>query len=129
MELELIRTYHPEGTNGELMLKVCYTLELPWRDNARNLSCIPEGRYALGVRYTKERGEHLIVQRVRGRDGILIHPANDALRELRGCIAPVSRLTGPGRGSQSRGANEKLKALVLEALGRKEDVFITIKSK
>lgn len=128
MELELIRRYDPEGTNGELVLKVSNTIELPWLQNQRNVSCIPEGRYELRKRVTQKRGQHLLVVNVKGRDGILFHPANDAKKELRGCIAPVTTLTGPGKGSQSRLANEKLKALVLEALERNEKVFITIKS-
>ena len=128
MELELFRRYDPEGTNGELKLVVCNTIELPWLQNQRNVSCIPEGRYELKQRTTANRGQHLLVLNVKGRDGILIHPANDAKKELLGCIAPVTSLTGPGKGSQSRLANEKLKALVLEALERNEKVFITIKS-
>jgi hypothetical protein len=128
MELELIRSYDPEGTNGELVLKVCNTIELPWLQNQRNASCIPEGRYELKRRVTQKRRQHLLVVNVKGRDGILIHPANDAKQELRGCIAPVTSITGPGRGSQSRLANDKLKALVLAALDRNEKVFITIKS-
>lgn len=129
MDLELFRRYNPEGTNGELKLMVCNTIELPWLRNQRNISCIPEGRYELKKRVTKKRGQHILVVNVKGRDGILIHPANNALKELRGCIAPVTTLTGPGKGSQSRLANERLKALVLEALERNEKVFITIKSK
>lgn len=129
MELELIRTYDPEGTNGELKLMVCNTIELPWLQNQRSVSCIPEGRYELKKRVTQKRGQHLLVMNVNGRDGILIHPANDAMKELRGCIAPVTSLTGPGKGSQSRLANERLKAFVLEALERNEKVFITINSK
>lgn len=128
MELELFRNYEPDGTNGELVLKVCNTIELPWLQNQRNVSCIPEGRYELKRRVTQKRGQHLLVMNVKSRDGILIHPANDAKKELRGCIAPVTTLTGPGKGNYSRLANEKLKALVLEALDRKEKVFITIKS-
>jgi hypothetical protein len=128
MELELFRTYSPEGTNGELKLMVCNTIELPWLQNKRNISCIPEGRYELKMRETKKRGQHLLVVNVKGRDGILIHPANDAKKDLQGCIAPVTTLNGPGKGSQSRLANEKLKALVLEAFEKREKVFITIKS-
>ncbi len=128
MELELLRTYDPEGTNGELKLVVCNTIELPWLQNKRSVSCIPEGRYELTKRTTAKRGQHLLVLNVKDRDGILIHPANDALKELRGCIAPITTFTGPGKGIQSRLANEKLKALVLEALERNEKVFITIKS-
>src|SRR5690242_2550775 len=129
MELELVRSYDPEGTNGELKLLVCNTIELPWLQNKRSISCIPEGRYELKNRITAKRGQHLLVMNVKGRDGILIHPANDARKDLLGCIAPVTKLTGPGRGNQSRLANEKLKAFVLEALERKARVFITIKSK
>lgn len=128
MELEMLRNYEPDGTNGELVLKVCNTIELPWLQNQRNVSCIPEGRYELKKRVTQKRGQHLLVVNVKGRDGILFHPANDAKKELHGCIAPVTAITGPGKGSQSRLAKEKLKALVLGALDRNEKVFITIKS-
>ena len=128
MELELIRTYDPDGTNGELKLAVCNTIELPWLQNQRNVSCIHEGRYELKKRFTKKYNHHLLLLNVKGRERILIHPANDAKKELRGCIAPVTTHTGPGKGSQSRLANEKLKVLVLEALERNEKVFITIKS-
>mgnify|MGYP001407129295 FL=1 len=129
MELELFRTYDPEGTNGELKLVVCNTIELPWLQNQRNVSCVPEGRYELRKRFIKKFGLHLLVVDVPDRSWILIHPANDAKTQLKGCIAPVTKLTGPGKGNESRLANEKLKALVLEALERKEKVFITIKSK
>lgn len=129
MELELFRTYDPEGTNGELKLVVCNTIELPWLQNQRNVSCVPEGRYELRKRFIKKFGLHLLVVDVPDRSWILIHPANDARTQLKGCIAPVTQLTGPGKGNESRLANEKLKALVLEALEQKEKVFITIKSK
>ncbi len=129
MELELFRTYDPEGTNGELKLVVCNTIELPWLQNQRNVSCIPEGRYELRKRFIRKFGLHLLVVDVPDRSWILIHPANDAKTQLKGCIAPVTQLTGPGKGRDSRLANEKLKAFVLEALERKEKVFITIKSK
>jgi hypothetical protein len=129
MELELIRTYHPDGTNGEIRChgqRVCHTIELPWLQNRRNISCIPEGRYALRKRFTPKHQLHILVVDVPGRAGILIHPANYAKTELRGCIAPVSTLTGPGSGRQSRLANETLKELVLDALEKGEEVCLTI---
>lgn len=132
MELELIRAYDPEGTNGELRCggqTICFTIELPWLQNQHNISCIPEGRYELRKRCVQKFGLHLLVVDVPERSWILIHPATDAKTQLKGCIAPVTSLTGPGKGSQSRLANEKLKALVLEALGKNEKVFMTIKSK
>jgi hypothetical protein len=129
MELELLRSYDPEGTNGELKLVVCNTIELPWLQNQQNISCIPEGRYELRKRLVEKFGLHLLVVDVPDRSWILIHSATDAKAHLKGCIAPVTTLTGPGKGTGSRPANEKLKALVLEALEWNEKVFITIKSK
>jgi hypothetical protein len=66
---------------------------------------------------------------VPGRDLILIHPANDAKRELLGCIAPVTNHTGIGMGSSSRKALEKLKTLVYTVFDRNEEVKINIQSK
>lgn len=132
MELELTRNYFPDGTNGEILCegqRVCSSIELPWLDNKRRVSCIPEGRYELRRRFTEKRKHHLMVVGVPGRNAILVHPANDAKKELLGCIAPVTTLTGPGKGIESRLANEKLKILVLAALDRKEKIFINIKSK
>jgi hypothetical protein len=131
MELELIRTYHPDGTNGKILHQdrlMMYTIELPWKDNRARVSCIPEGRYELVKRFTIRFGWHLRVMNVLQRTGILIHPANDALQELKGCIAPVSLLTGVGKGVCSRLALETLTSLVYGALDRHESVFITIKS-
>ena len=65
----------------------------------------------------------------RRRELILIHPANEALHELKGCIAPVFLITGAGKGIRSRMALEKLTSLVYGALDRHEQVFITIKNR
>lgn len=131
MELLIIRTYTPGGTNGELYVNgrlLCYTIELPWRGNAPRRSCIPEGRYRLKSRYSPRHRHHLQVLEVPNRDLILIHPANHALKELAGCIAPVSQLTGEGRGTLSRVAHEWLLQQVYPAL-RTEAVFLTLKNK
>ncbi|MBL0745588.1 DUF5675 family protein [Chryseolinea lacunae] len=128
MNLLLVREYFPTGTNGTLWVEVCKTIELPWQNNQHNVSCVPEERYALQRRVTTKRGVHFLVRDVRNRDAILIHPANDALRELRGCIAPVRYTTGPGRGLQSRDAMQHLRAVLAPAFDHDEDVFLTIKS-
>jgi hypothetical protein len=130
MELELVRTYLPEATHGLVYgkgLLICRTIELPWRDNQKLRSCIPEGRYELVKRYSPRYGWHLLVKGVPNRSFILIHAANDARRELKGCIAPVSQITSPGKGLLSRNALEKLKAVVYKAL-EKGPVFLTIKT-
>ena len=131
MELELIRSYFPNGSNGEIFLdgkRICFTIELPWLNNQQKISCIPEGRYELEKIYSEKFGWHLHLLNVKGRDGILIHAANDAKKELTGCIAPVSILKAEGYGLRSRIALDNLKAIVFPALENKEQVFITIKS-
>lgn len=126
MELELERTYYTVGTNSTIKLLICQAIELPWLDNQRNRSCIPEGRYELKKGMNHRHGLHIRVTNVPGRDGILFHPANDASRDLKGCIAPVSVLTGPGKGIRSRLATNKFNALLLEAWARNEKVFLNI---
>lgn len=59
---------------------------------------------------------------------ILMHPANDALLELRGCIAPVSRLTGEGCGDDSRVALQTVLRSLEPAFRQEEPVFIKILS-
>ena len=128
----LKRTYFPEGTQGVLEWNgtiVCYTIELPWLGNQKRISCIPEGEYILRQRFSPKFGWHLHIMNVPGRDLILIHPANDAKKELLGCIAPVTQLTGIGKGSSSRKALKKLESLVYAALDRNEVVKISIHCK
>jgi len=130
MELELKRTCFTKGCNGSIYCGetfICHTIELPWKDNHKSSSCIPEGRYELKKRYSPKFQWHLHVQDVPGRSVILIHPANNAMKELKGCIAPVTTLTGQGKGLLSKSAQARLLAVVYVAL-IKEQVFLTIKS-
>lgn len=131
MELELIRAYFPNGTNGELFVngkRICFTIELPWNGNRPGLSCIPEGRYPLIKRWSIHHGWHLLVTAVVRRSLILVHPANDALKELGGCIAPVSLLIAEGKGLRSRMAFDKIKGLVFPELESRHPVFLIVKS-
>ncbi|WP_417370827.1 DUF5675 family protein [Gelidibacter japonicus] len=131
MELVLHRAYFEEGTNGALFNSgkfLCHTIELPWNNNKRNISCIPEGVYEIEPRFSKRFKHHLILKDVKDRSFILFHPANDALKELQGCIAPVTYLSGIGRGVYSRDAMQKLLSLVYQAKDRKETILLTIKS-
>src|SRR5690242_5524876 len=75
------------GPNGGI---ICKTLELPWKNNQRSISCIPEGLYTVtlsgpvlpddpnteedesGGRHPRPYS-HYIVHNVKGRSGILIH--------------------------------------------------------
>ncbi|WP_257667264.1 DUF5675 family protein [Parapedobacter tibetensis] len=128
-ELHLIRTYHPEGTNGVLKHQgkpVCQTIELPWRNNRRWVSCIPEGRYRLFRRMHFKHGDQLAVANVPARSSILIHPANFAVTELQGCIAPVTKCVAPGKGVFSRLALDRIKAITYPALEAGEAVWLVI---
>ena len=94
MRLELIR--HKDngvqtiGTlsiwDEDLILFTCKTLELPYKDNAKNISCIPEGKYPVKHRESKKYGKHLHIQKVPNRTYILMHSAN-FFHQLEGCIA------------------------------------------
>jgi len=93
INLLLIRdTFSKESTIGELFLngeRMCDTLENPWIDNQRNISCIPEGEYPVRLRLPRESATrdyiHLLVKDVKDRDYILIHIGNTA-KDTSGCI-------------------------------------------
>jgi len=131
MELELIRTYFPSGTNGKILYQgrlLMYSIELPWKNNHARVSCIPEGGYELVKRWSPKFDRHLLLMNVPQRKDILIHPANDALQELKGCIAPVSLISGAGKGLRSRLAVDALVSLVYGALDLHDRVLLNIKS-
>ena len=131
MEIHLLRQYHGRGTNGVLLIqgkRIGYTIELPWKNNQRRVSCIPEGRYRIRKRYTTRFGWHCLIENVSYRDGILIHAFNDALAESKGCIAPVSLCAGGGKGTFSRDTLKKLTDLVYPELKKGNPVSLTIKS-
>jgi hypothetical protein len=93
INLLLIRdTFSKESTIGELFLngeRICDTLENPWQDNQRNISCIPEGVYPVRLRLARESATrdyiHLLVKDVKDRDYILFHIGNTA-KDTSGCI-------------------------------------------
>ena len=93
INLLIIRdTFTDESTIGELFVngeRFCDTLELPYRDNQRSVSCIPLGEYKVRLRYARESATrnylHLLVQDVKDRSYILFHRGNTA-KDTRGCI-------------------------------------------
>lgn len=131
MVLLITRTYFPEGTNGNLECEgklICKTIELPWMENQKKVSCIPEGKYLLQKRYSNKFKWHIEIMNVSNRGSILFHPANNAIKELNGCIAPVTKISGAGLGLMSRKAFTKLITIVYKALDEKQRVLIIIKS-
>nr|WP_288808000.1 DUF5675 family protein [uncultured Sphingobacterium sp.] len=128
--LLLQRKYGAKGTNGTITYKgelICHTIELPDRNNIPRISCIPIGQYKLQKRRYPKHGEQIGIPMVLGREAILIHAANNALRELQGCIAPVTTLTGEGTGDYSGKALAKLKALVYSLWDQGAEVYLNIR--
>ena len=109
VNLLIIReTFTDKSTIGNLYLNgewLCDTLELPYLDNQRSISCIPAGEYKVRLRTAKESSSrdylHLLVQDVKGRSYILVHIGNFP-KDTRGCI-----LVGIGR-EQDRVKNSTL---------------------
>ena len=93
INLLLIRdTFTEESTIGELFIngeRICDTLERPYFNNQRNISCIPEGVYPVRLRLPRESATrdyvHLLVQDVPDRDWILFHRGNYPYQS-QGCI-------------------------------------------
>ena len=99
VNLLIIRdTFTKESTIGRLFINgesFCDTLENPYINNERNISCIPEGQYKVRLRLPRESATrdylHLLVQDVPNRSYILFHRGNTA-EDTSGCI-----LVGNGR--------------------------------
>lgn len=127
-----------QGTFGTLTFgaQTCGTLELPWRDSERKVSCIPHGRYRCAIVQSPKFGRVYEVQAVPGRSAILIHAANLAgdseygwTTELLGCIAPheqrgTMRVGGLTQAAGLR-SRQALQRLMAWAGGRPFDLVIS----
>ena len=90
MSVEITRLEQTErGTLGVILVDgrvVCYSLELPWKENKPNVSCIPTGQYDLLLEWSPAFGKDLYeLYGVDGRSEIKIHIGN-SLGEMKGCI-------------------------------------------
>lgn len=75
-------------TKGLLLIDgiyTCMTLELPWRDNHMNVSCIPEGTYTCRRILSNHFGDTYEVCDVKYRSHILFHAGNKPA-DTEGCI-------------------------------------------
>lgn len=78
----------PMGTFGVISVDnlVLFTVELPWKDNANNVSCIPTGKYRCSWTKSPRLKKFTYgVMNVPKRAGIRIHSGNFAFQFL-GCI-------------------------------------------
>lgn len=75
-------------TLGEITIedKIFKTLELPWKDNQRNISCIPAGVYKAIYIFSNRFQKYLFVlTNVPDRDFIELHIGNK-VEDTHGCI-------------------------------------------
>lgn len=129
MKLKIIRQYFQHGTNSDLFVDgepFHHTIELPNLNNQHQISCIPEGTYSLVKHHSDHLGEVIMLLNVPNRYMIYIHKANDALKELEGCIAPVATLTGEGTGINSGDVFKPVRDKVYAAIDKGEECTIEI---
>ena len=87
--MELIRIEYGKTETLGVILKggkiLCYTLELPWKDNQNDISCIPTGIYEC-KRFRNEKFPNTFeITNVPNRTGILFH-SGVTHKDILGCI-------------------------------------------
>lgn len=90
MNVVIERVYLSTETLGSMYVNgefACKTMELPWKNNERSISCIPEGSYKVIKQPPKEDRPYpyFRLPNVAGRSGILIHRIS-YVSGLKGCI-------------------------------------------
>ena len=95
MKIKIKRTYLDNATTGKAWVENYIglpifdfkTLELPWKDNTRRVSCIPEGTYNWIIYQSPRHGKVLLLKDVPGRSMIEMHVGNYT-SDILGCILP-----------------------------------------
>uniref|UniRef100_A0A6M3L372 DUF5675 domain-containing protein n=1 Tax=viral metagenome TaxID=1070528 RepID=A0A6M3L372_9ZZZZ len=65
----------------------CFALELPWKGNQQNISCIPKDEYEVMFSYSPHFGRVYRVLNVPNRSNILIHSGNYGGDKSQGLIS------------------------------------------
>lgn len=140
MRIDIYR-YKDDGNTSAGVLMIngkfqCHVLENPWRDNEREISCIPLGQYILGRRTeggfdkryrTKFPRLHRGMIEVTGvpdRDHILFHIGN-SVKDTQGCIL-TGTSANDGTVGQSTVAYKAFYRQVDEAMENGEWVVLKI---
>lgn len=140
MKKALLHRYEntDQGTVGELLFGDfrSHTLELPWRDNKKQRSCIPVGTYRLIWSRSPKFGMCYHVADVPGRSDVLVHAANFAgdvdlgwTSQLHGCIALATRIgfmKNLAGKMQLAGLVSKPALRCFESWGSEEDILLEI---
>ena len=94
MMLEINTWVNDDCTIGRLRYGdfKCLTLELPWRENEPNVSCVPAGTYD-AIKYdSPKHGEVVLLKDVPHRSFVEIHSGNYT-RQILGCILAGESIT------------------------------------
>lgn len=85
--LKIKRCYLDSATVGFVEIEdfKCVSLELPWRYNKKNISCIPSGMYKCRKITSGKNGECFEVQNVFDRTNVQGHIGNFT-SDIQGCI-------------------------------------------
>ena len=115
----------PSSTPGTLSLDgvfQCYTLELPWRENVHDISCIPAGQYKIILADSPRFGQVVPhIQDVPGRANILVHWGNYT-KDTAGCVL-VGQTRAPDFVGNSRAA---FSALMSQLSTTQEEITIDV---
>lgn len=106
-------SYTQNGTFGVLLdgdMPLVLTLEDPWNNNQRNISCIPTGSYKATPHNGTKYKNTWILNDVPNRSAILIHVGNSIL-DTEGCIL-VGRGLSQYMITQSRDGFEYLRTVL-----------------
>ena len=134
-KLLLIRdTFTDKSVLGKLYCNsefIAHTLELPWKDNKKSISCIPKGNYKCSVRYRNQSAVydyvHLLVEGVPNRSYILFHRGNYP-SDTKGCILTgTHRALVPDKIFESKIAHTYLMSYIFENELNKK-ISLTIKN-
>lgn len=104
----------------------CKTLERPWKNNQKNISCIPKGTYTVKWTYSPRLLKYTYeVQNVPGRTGIRIHPGNYFF-DVDGCILLGNGYQDINNDKKIDVINSKLTLGAFESLMQKKDFVLVI---
>lgn len=89
IQINVLRSYFNDCTYSRIRTDSgfhCFGLELPWRGNENDISCIPEGKYDGYIRYSPNQKRDVITLRdVPDRTWINIEVGNYT-RNILGCL-------------------------------------------
>lgn len=114
-----------EAKNGGATF-TCKALELPWLDNASNISCIPKGTYKVRWSFSpKFRRFTYEVTGVPNRSGIRIHSAN-YFSQIQGCIALGNGLSDINKDGELDVINSRVTITAFEGFLNKKPFTLEI---